>query len=156
MDKARDQMGVAQGKVTDQPNEQNHSTHGHHNEKKQGMMSMEHNHEMEVESKLPPKAWNLIVPIIMLISLSFIMVWLDGRARGDTLLEVFSEANASRDLFHWFFLGFLGFNDADCHTFGRRFRGFNSSVCCCSIFRWDIRRCHITFIGYDRYVLRNC
>lgn len=101
-DAAKDQMGVSTGKVSDAPEEHEHDKR--HKKTKPGHVNMEHDHEMEVEPKLKPRMTNLLVPIALLIVLSFFMVWWDGRAKGDTLLEIFANANASRAMFLALFL----------------------------------------------------
>lgn len=109
MEEAKDQMGVATGKATDQPVYGSGNAHGqgraeHVGGRKAGAENMEHDHEMEIDSKLPPRAYNLLIPIGILIPLSFLMVWWEGRAKGDTLLEIFAGANASRAMFLALFL----------------------------------------------------
>ncbi len=99
-DAAKDQMGVTMGKATDTPEEK----HNHKSKGKPGHENMEHDHEMEVEPKLKPRMTNLLVPIVLLITLSFFMVWWDGRAKGGSLLEIFANANASRAMFLALFL----------------------------------------------------
>ncbi|MTI82444.1 MAG: hypothetical protein FH756_00790 [Firmicutes bacterium] len=106
LDTARDQMGTAAGKdinVTSSEHNENEMKKSN-GEGPKAPMNMEHDHDMEIKSKLPPRALNLLIPIGILIPLSFLMVWLDGRAKGDTLLEIFSQANASRAMFQALFL----------------------------------------------------
>lgn len=59
-------------------------------------MSMDH--EMgEIDMNIEPRPWNLIVPIVVLIPLSFYLMWWSGRGKGgNTLLDIFSNADSSR------------------------------------------------------------
>jgi Na+/H+ antiporter NhaC len=64
---------------------------------------MEHNkmdmdHEMgEIDMNIEPRPWNLIVPIVVLIPLSFYLMWWSGKSKGGrTLLDIFSKADSSR------------------------------------------------------------
>jgi len=97
IDTTQDQMGVALGKDMEMAEEGHKHSH-------KVPMSMEHDHDMEIKSKLPPRAYNLLIPIGILIPLSFFMVWLDGSNKGETLLQIFSEANASRAMFQALFI----------------------------------------------------
>ncbi|MFZ3579084.1 Na+/H+ antiporter NhaC family protein [Virgibacillus sp. DJP39] len=50
---------------------------------------------------LKPRLFNLLTPILVLIPLSFFLMWLSGQkeAKGESLVEVFSAADPSRSMF---------------------------------------------------------
>ena len=64
--------------------------------KAHGGMAMDH--EMgEIDMNIEPRPWNLIVPIVIIIPLSIYLIWWSGRGNGgNTLLEIFTNANSSR------------------------------------------------------------
>lgn len=59
---------------------------------------MNMDHEMgTIDMTIEPKPWNLILPIAVLIPLSFYLMWWSGNIKGGkTLLEIFSKADSSR------------------------------------------------------------
>lgn len=59
---------------------------------------MNMDHEMgEIDMNIEPRPWNLILPIVILIPLSFYLMWWSGRTKGgNTLLQIFSTADSSR------------------------------------------------------------
>jgi Na+/H+ antiporter NhaC len=74
---------------------QHNSNHNNKNHKEHGGMSMDH--EMgEIDMAIQPRPWNLIIPIIILIPLSFYLMWWTGKDDGKTLLKAFSNADSSR------------------------------------------------------------
>ncbi|WHH59947.1 Na+/H+ antiporter NhaC family protein [Petroclostridium sp. X23] len=91
------------------PKDDRHTEHGQmntekkHNEvhhtgqhKEHGDMHMDH--EMgQIDMNIEPRPWNLIVPIMVIIPLSFYLMWWSGRGKGrNTLLDIFSNADSSR------------------------------------------------------------
>lgn len=75
---------------------QNHEGNKGKQHKERSGMDMDH--EMgEIDMNIEPRPWNLIVPIVVLIPLSFYLMWWSGRGKGGrTLLDIFSSADSSR------------------------------------------------------------
>ncbi len=94
-------MGFAFDMETSEEFENNHMD-SHKNHKRNSHMpheGMNMDHEMnEIDMNIEPRPWNLIIPIIILIPLSFYLMWWTGKGDNKTLLRAFSDANSSRSM----------------------------------------------------------
>ncbi|MTI48525.1 MAG: hypothetical protein FH761_11825 [Firmicutes bacterium] len=77
------------------PSSIDHDPEVNHNNHSNAKMSMDH--EMgKIDMNVKPKPWNLIVPIILIIPLSFYLMWWTGKEPGNSILDSIANAESSR------------------------------------------------------------
>lgn len=101
-----DQIGTAtnahKNEMSDDHESKMSKKHGRsndHDEDKSNEMSMEHNHDMGGDPVLQPRITNLILPILILIPLSFYLMWGNNNPSRSMLIALFVTAVATAVLY---------------------------------------------------------